>query len=285
MVLPNTLILGAQKAGSSWLEVRLRQHPQVFMMPELHYFDRPANYCRGLQWYERRFRGWAGQPIVAEKTPEYLSSSSRPLDKHLPNPAALIRANLPDPDLRLLCVLRDPVERAISAWNHHVQKGRIHRSTRVEEILDRPDLDRQLGILRLGLYHEHLRSYLEHFDRSRILVLFFERDVLESPHQGLRRSCQFLGIDPDYSFDSVEEPVNRFRPTTLGIRLRYHLGRAGFRAVDSFDRSVLTRLSFLERWQKRRPSPETVARLREYYRPDMDALTDIVGPLPVAWTA
>ena len=69
--LPDTFVLAAPKAGSTWLADQLRAHPQVFLPPEkeLHFFSDEANWVRGVDWYRERFFAQAGDaPLVAEAT-------------------------------------------------------------------------------------------------------------------------------------------------------------------------------------------------------------------------
>ena len=77
-MLPNLLIIGAQKCGTTWLARMLGQHPDVFMAEEeIHFFDRAHNFARGTAWYESHFAAAAGQSAVGEKTPDYLWAEGR----------------------------------------------------------------------------------------------------------------------------------------------------------------------------------------------------------------
>ena len=114
MKFPNTVIIGAQKSATTWVQRRLAQHPDVYMASgEVHYFDRERNFSQGPEWYARHFQKSGDERIVCEKTPDYLWTtldgvSGEPTDKPERMHALL-------PDAKLIVVLRDPVRRAISA--------------------------------------------------------------------------------------------------------------------------------------------------------------------------
>jgi hypothetical protein len=193
-VLPGFFIGGAQKSGTTTLHFRLKAHPQVFIPDrpqEIHFFDDPRNFARGLLWYEGLFAGWSGQPAVGQTSPLYLYD---------PLVAARIRDVIPE--ARFLFVLRNPVERAHSHYWHSVKKGYepLELAPALEAEADRI---RQGGTLRRdhsyvdrGRYAPQLRRYFECFGRERVLVLLYD-ELVRDPDR-LERSCaRFLGIDPD----------------------------------------------------------------------------------------
>ena len=128
MTLPNFLILGAQKAGTTSLFDYLGQHPEVYPSPikETHFFDHggvrqtyagpvriPGPKIKSLEEYEGLFDGVRDEKAVGEATPTYL---------YLPGVAERIRHHVPE--ARLIAILRDPVERAYSGYQHAVRNGR-----------------------------------------------------------------------------------------------------------------------------------------------------------------
>ena len=135
-VLPNFVVIGAMRSGSTSLYKYLQAHPDVYMpRKEIHFFDR--KWDRGLSWYLTRFEGHSGQTAVGEATPTYLAE-----------PEALDRMASTIPDARLLAVLRDPVDRAYSHyWMEHA-RARDPR-TFEEAIVD--ELARCPGTSSIGL--------------------------------------------------------------------------------------------------------------------------------------
>ena len=110
--LPNFLGLGVQKGGTTTLQRMLEQHPSVFLSPrkELHYFS--LHYAQGQSWYEHQFCDADEVQLCGDITPYYLFH---------PHAPARVQALLPH--ARLIVLLRDPVERALSQYFHAKRLG------------------------------------------------------------------------------------------------------------------------------------------------------------------
>ena len=180
--LPDFLVLGAQKAGTTSLGVFLHAHPDVFWTPrpELHFFDR--DYDRGLSWYRSWFarrsaieahERQTGRPArVGEKTPSYVV---------LPDGPTRVAAALPG--VKLVVSLRDPVSRAYSQWSMNMRTGRetLSFADALEaepERLAAVDLRASVsgtpylehGYAMRSRYAEQLERWLAHFERSQLYV-------------------------------------------------------------------------------------------------------------------
>lgn len=176
-MLPNFLFLGPDKSGSTWLYWVLRTHPQVFLTPakDTYFFDR--EYGRGLNWYERQFRGAGPQhSVIGEICHDYLFSDE-----------AAIRIAADLPDAKLMVCLREPAERAYSAYLN-IRRNGMYDGTFAEALDDFPEL---IGNAR---YAAHLQRYLAVFPRDRILVAWFD-DLRADPQAFLNEITDFLGID------------------------------------------------------------------------------------------
>jgi len=178
-VKPSFLGIGAQRAGTTWLDRLLRSHPEVFLpkaRKELHYFD--EHYDRGPTWYESFFEGpeAAAARAVGEITPRYLFEPEAP---------RRIARDLPD--ARLLAVLRHPVDRAYSQYALTV-RDQAYSGGFDEFLAERPEA------IERGLYHRQLSRYLEHVPRERLLVLVLEQATAD-PEPALARLAGFLRID------------------------------------------------------------------------------------------
>lgn len=281
--LPNALIIGVQKASTSWLSARLSQHPDAFVVPgEVHYFDRAANYARGPEWYAEWFVDAGCARVRLEKTGAYFWTNcegvpDEPVDK--PERIATLL-----PEVRLIVVLRDPVARAYSAWNHIVRAGHVRARDGAPDLLD-PKLahDVQIhGVLTRGLYHMQLARYLEVFSREQILVLIQERDVIAEPEAGMAKVCRFLDLDPDMPFTALEETENRFDGTLLGNRLLTGSPDAFRPVLHRLDRYIFTRLP-LARLPYPKGDMTMRAKLADYYEDDCRRLAEQIGPLPQNW--
>lgn len=248
MILPNYLVIGAQKSGTTWLAAMLEQHPDVFASnpKEIHFFDLASNFARGLDWYASHFEGAGAALAIGEATPNYLG-----VDCELPAAAAAVLAasghpitlaRYPDappdiarriqsalPDLRLVAILRNPVDRAISAFYHHVRMKRIAPFRRILDTCG------EHGILSMGFYHAHLQKWLELYPRERCLILVYEEDLLGEKHETLRRVYRHLGVRDDFKPREAERRLNERSSDPWMVASYYapSLARRVFRAVPA----------------------------------------------------
>lgn len=190
-MLPNFLIIGAEKAATTWLARCLAEHPSVYMPREKEIFYFSTRFDRGLAWYQAYFRDWSGQVLVGEATPVYLSHPDAP---------RRIRSTLGE--ISLVASLRHPVDRAYSAYWHNLRKGRLAPDSDFLTCLQADDWE----IRSRGDYLLHLSRYFECFPRERVQVLIYD-EVLDDAQRVLGQCLDFLGLDPS------------FRPRALHARL------------------------------------------------------------------
>lgn len=199
--LPDFLILGAQKAGTTALYAYLREHPDLTgpLWKEVSFFDR--HFARGVAWYRGNFPLRSRGRIVGEASPSYLF-----------HPLAPARAAAVVPEARLIVLVRDPVERAYSHYRHEVALGR--ESLAFEDALDREEerLDGELErmgadpryfshawwkhtYLARGRYAEQLERWLARFPSERLLVVSND-ELAARPGETYGRVLAFLGVPP-----------------------------------------------------------------------------------------
>lgn len=196
--LPDFLIIGAPKCGTTSLFEYLCGHPNLARptRKEIHYFD--ENYARGLPWYRRHFPVVAPGQITGEATTAYLFAKDAPA-----RAAALV------PDAKIIAVLRDPVRRVISHYWHNQRHGRLRVSFEryFEEALS-PNQERETNQARQfirypvqwGFYKEQIERWFDCFPREQCLFLRFEDLVADSQAQ-TRKVFDFLGL-PDAAIDT-----------------------------------------------------------------------------------
>jgi len=201
--LPNLVVVGAMKCGTTALHGFLDRHPEIAMSDpkELNFFFGPAagsgddapwaegNRHRGVGWYRHQFP--AAAPVRGESSPGYTSPSE-------PHVAARMAALIPG--ARLVYLVRDPVERAVSQYHHHRADGTEPRP------LDAALLDPHSQYVDRGRYHARLTPFLRHFPRSRIAVV--AREGLLADPRGRCVRC----LEPDGSGASVE--VSHQKPSS-----------------------------------------------------------------------
>jgi hypothetical protein len=192
------IIIGAQKAGTTSLFKYLELHPQIYMPREKEalYFNREERISRGWEWYLGEFFGDAPLGCVWGKaSPGYMA------DPRVPN---RIKNTLPD--VKLIALLRNPIERAYSHYRMSVRKGYEDRS--FEEAIDQllkvdalEEARRQPsptnGYIVRGEYSRILGEYYELFPRGHLCVFFME-GLENNPRNVLSTVFHFLGVDSDF---------------------------------------------------------------------------------------
>ncbi len=191
---PSFLGIGAQKAGTTWLHRMLSRHPDVGMpeQKELHFWDRETPDAAAVASYMDRFAGLRGK-ARGEITPSYAILP--------PERIAVLRGYLPD--LRLIYILRDPVERA---WSH--AKMDLGKHLRRHKQLP-PDMDAWLEAhfrseesLQRGDYATCLANWGQHYGRDQLQVSIYE-EVFAAPRDFLKACAVHLGVDPGF-YDGVQ---------------------------------------------------------------------------------
>jgi hypothetical protein len=243
LILPDFVVIGAPKCGTHWLNECLREHPEVYLTPDVHeifFFDR--YFDRGVEWYARYFRGHAGQPRVGDVTPTYLA-----------HPLAAERLHRVLPGATLFVSLRNPVTRAWSKYLHMWRKGDLppDRSFR-DACATAPE------ILGDGEYFRCLGPWRRHFDPGQLHYLVLDdasRDPAAYLSHGLAKAA--------------------FRVS------RFLHGRGLHRAVEVGKRVGVRRLVLNDGRDPRRdpppPTPDERAWLAAHYRADVAALAEVVG--------
>jgi hypothetical protein len=287
-MLPNFLVVGAEKAGTTWLYERLRRHPDIYMplTKEIHFFsDRNSNlehhdhFTRhGLTWYKHFFQDHEGESAVGEVTPMYLCDEKAP---------ERIRELLPD--VRIIACLRHPVDRAYS--HYWMARGKNHTDLSFEEVVRR----REPRFIERGRYGEQLARYYDLFEPNQILVLIHE-EVFSAPSQYLNKVCSFLEVDntffQDQEWISARENSSATLRSTLGGRLigktaKWMRYRPVFRDIlDGIKRTGLAeQLKRLNRKKRSYPPMRTDLRheLSGYFEPQIRQTEKLIGRKITVW--
>ena len=228
MKLPDFLVIGAQKSGTTSLFMLLSKHPQLFLpsRKEVQFFSSPMLYPKGLNWYAEEF--FAACPegkLAGEVSPQYMYSTeiARRVHEGLPN-------------AKIIAILREPIDRAHS---HYLMTRRREQETRPPEeafaaalAIDETDTEapESARYFQFSDYERVLSEYLRLYGRDRILILFQE-DLDQQPEAVVRQVTIFLGID-----DVI--------PANVNVRV-HQSGDVRFKALsrltkgDSFLRRVL----------------------------------------------
>ncbi|MHB8596656.1 MAG: sulfotransferase domain-containing protein [Ktedonobacteraceae bacterium] len=208
-LLPNFLIIGAQRCGTTSLYYYLLEHPQ--MVPgsakELHFFD--EYYARGMRWYRAQFPTTV-QKYYAEhiRKQDFITGEATPA--YLLHPHAAERISKVLPDIKLIVLLRNPVDRAYSQhWlmtrvNHEtlsfeeaIEREQAIITTEREKILADANRSsqnfRSFSYLTRGIYVEQLQQWMKYYPREQFLVLKSE-DMYSNPAETIKQTLEFIGL-------------------------------------------------------------------------------------------
>ena len=204
MKIPNFIIVGAMKSGTTTLSDMLAKHPEIHIpSAEAHFFNN--KFEKGVGFYKWMLTQGAaeGVRLFGEKTPTYSYLA------HIPGRIAMIC-----PDAKIIWILRDPVDRTFSNYLHAINAGKEPESFEyaLEHEEERLAENVFKGYRRRSIYAEQIRRYLEHFGMDQMFFMSFEDMILpyDEDHV-LNELFAFLGISPEgYSF-----PVSHKNPTTV----------------------------------------------------------------------
>lgn len=187
-VLPNAIILGGAKCGTTSLFEYLAQHPEVCVSrcKEVRFFDR--QWEKGPRWYRANFSPSAGEHVVLEATPFYLVR---------PEVVERMRQTLEQP--RFIVMLREPVARAYSHFNHFRLAG-LETLCLEEALALEKDRHSRFGYRNASAYAPHVERWLAAFPRECFLFLKSE-DMFAAPRSTFERVAAFLGIAPNAEID------------------------------------------------------------------------------------
>ena len=222
--LPDFLIVGAMKAGTTSLFGCLAGHPDccASYSKEVHYFDR--NFHRGESWYRMHFPRWPSRRTVTSGH-RTLCFESSPYYMFEPRVPARVRRELPK--VKLVFLLRNPVDRAYSHYQHCVVRGReslpfeaaIDVETQrlkgeVARLMDdesyHSPAHQHFSYLQRGLYADQIVRWQQHFPRENLLVVQAEQ-LFRNPQQMLARTLAFLGLDDRYQQTFNNRYQGRYR--------------------------------------------------------------------------
>jgi hypothetical protein len=248
MTMPNFLIIGAMKSGTTALYYYLEQHPQIYMSPvkEPNYFcsgeqeNSVGNSATRIGDYQDLFKDVSGEKAIGEASHCYL---------YEPEAAARIQDYIPD--AKLIAVLRNPVDRAYSHFLHMVRNGSepltdFAQALREEETggYQKRNLQDYVG---RGRYYDQLKRYFNTFSRDQIKVYLYE-DLSNAPVDILQDAFRFLGVDDSFVPDvSLRRNVSGYpkhktvdklltKPSLIKDALKIYLpARLRWRLSKAFD--------------------------------------------------
>ena len=251
---PDFLLIGAQKCATTWLHRQVAQHPDVFMAPAKDtawfFWER----TRGQSEYWEQFRQAKAAAIGETSAAYFWTRTGSPWDNHPDGCERDIAARIVHElghDCRYIVTLRDPVDRALSAYLHHLRTGDLATDDPIEECLG------EHGIVDIGLYAQHLENWLKHVSHDQILLINLY-DICHDPRSVMRSVFRFLEIEDNCDSQGLEQPA------FPGADRRWMSNR------------LLVKLPGLES-ELEVANEQTVHALRSIFRPDATRLANYAG--------
>ncbi len=264
MTLPDFIVAGVRRCGTTWLHRCLSEHPDIALpaaTKELFFFDR--NWDRGVEWYARYFADCPPGKRYGEVSPSYFNAAQAP---------ARIESVLPD--VKLVFILRNPLGRVMSLYHHMQVSGDL--TAPLPEALDRhPEL------LDEGFYARHIARFRAIFPPERIFVAAQE----DLARDGLASLFAFLGVREDFQPPSLTERINARRearaglPARAAVRLSRTLHRAGLHRAVTLAKSLRADRLFVRRRALPKDSAPAgiAARVHALYDDDTRQLGHLLG--------
>ncbi len=186
---PSFIFTGTGRAGSTWFFEILQEHPEVFLPANKGTFFFTRWYDRGVDWYEAFFPIRHNGKVVGEVCEDYLCSGE-----------ALARIKAHWPDMRLICCLRNPYERALSAW-HFFRRNGLALPTLAAQGECRPE------VFYMGHYASQLKVVRSLFPEDQLLIFLFD-ELKSAPENVVVRLYRFIGVDPQFVPPSLHSRIN-----------------------------------------------------------------------------
>jgi len=272
--LPNLIIVGGLKCGTTSIHHYLGLHPEVQMSKpkELNFFVEELNWDLGLDWYASRFDGRSA--VRGESSPHY---------SNLPRFAGVAeRIRKHCPDARLIYMVRDPIKRILSHWVHATGAG--YETRELVPTLSEPDS----SYVHRSLYWMQLQPYLELFDRAQI-ELISQEELQGEREETMRRAFAFAGVDESFTSEQFDREWEK-SSAKQGDKYQVMEKLVKLPGLRSFDRNF-DRLPESLRWvvekvvhdPEKPPAPkpqlpdELLETLRGRFGADVAALQEFAG--------
>lgn len=243
-MLPEFLIIGAQKSGTTFIHRCLEDHPDIYMPhKEIPFFENPDYLRNDISELENLFENISSESVIGIKRPNYLGKKevAKRIYKHMPN-------------AKLILCLRNPLERTISSYFHQMAHGFIPVEPinyGLKKILNgdyKERFPRSREIIEFSLYYKHLKNYLKYFNRSQIKIIFFE-EMKEKNLETIQSIYKYIGVNSNFIPKKYNSKQNvnvysykRLKVRTLVNNLMYDYNKNNTRQYKKKDISLRNKL-------------------------------------------
>jgi len=273
---PNFFIVGAPKAGTTSLYAYLKNVPGIYMSPikEPNYFSVSTHFklgkkpIRDKKKYLSLFKKVKDEKIIGEANPSYLSDPETP---------KLIHQTVPN--ARILISLRDPVERAYSAYLMTIRRGFTKKSfsQQMENTLSNEILPSG-KVLTRGLYFNPVKKYLDIFGQKQVKIIIFE-EFIKNPKTFIEEILEFLGYNkPLETFENeVHNPYAVVRSSVTKYIFQNDTVRKFAQIIPSSSRRILKERVMLKQQPKPKMNEEVKKKLVNFFHDDVEKLKTLLG--------
>lgn len=264
-MLPNFIIVGATKSGTSSLLRYLGKHPDILTggqqrgRKEAGFFNN--NYEKGIEWYEQFFEDWNGEKAIGEKSVGYM------IHKESPE-----RIKKLIPDIKIIFVLRNPVDRAYSQYWHDCIRHSEKEVISFEEAIKRAeDVDpKREEYLRIGRYCEHIKYWRKFFPKENMLILKTE----DLNKKGLKDVLRFLNVNESFDFGELKKHNIGGSPRSKRLAT---ISRNRIVTKTPYLYGFMSKIINQKKGRYSEMNKETRKKLQEYYKPYNEELEKITG--------
>lgn len=294
---PDFIVAGAPKCGTTSLYHYLSQHPEIYLpdQKELHYFARQEllahtggpgdeaavrNVCRSASCYEDFFRPAEDGQTIGEVTPSYFV---------YPESADRILRDC-GKEMKILVMLRNPVEKAYSQYLHLVKEGRetlpFPEALKAESERAGQRYNDFWRYTQSSMYADRMEYFLDSFGRDRVKVVLFE-DFIADTGRELEKICEFIQVNSSFEFDTSR----KYNPSGVPMSetfARFISGDSaikkiiGYLTPDLLKSGIYERVMRANTGKKPKLSPETRGKLKTVFKPDIRQLESLLG-LTTGW--
>lgn len=270
------IVIGAMKAATSTVCAYLEDHPDIYMVPECepNYFNRDENYARGEAWYHGHLAQHAHEALCGEGTNDYASRDVFPY--------SATRMAAYNPDMKIIYIVRHPIDRIVSAWI----QNRVDQRDMVPPTLDRAVQEMPERFVGQSLYWHNITPYRELFGDQQIFVGFMD-DLQQDAEAFFASLTAFLDVAPQPNIQRghLNKTVGKRVPTQTYTVLNNLPVTDALKQIVPRKVRRLVRRHLLSRTVAERPdfSPQVRADLVAQLRPDTAAFLSHYGKPADFW--
>ena len=264
---PNFIIIGAMKCATSTLHDQLAMQPGIFMttLKEPNFFSNDEQYSKGLEWYISNFKNAKDTDICGESSTHYTKLPT------YPNTVQRIYQELPN--VKLIYVMRHPIDRLISQyiheWTFNLVPNNINKA-----------IDTYIELVEYSLYSKQIKPYIETFGKKQILPIFFER-VITNKQEELEKICHFIDYlsKPTWSIEKKAQNISAERLRENNIR-DFFVEAPVLKEIRQQLIPVSWRKKVKSLWQiKEKPqiNPQKLAELKAIFDEDLAEMGSLLG--------